>query len=157
MKTAALVCLGLLALSLVPVSGHAQMPGDKCELERLGTTKRANDDQNIIACLKTGEKTQDGKDDSEWKAMTSSGGGGITGGCSSSFFLKNNFIVNVEDSWGKGCSNKKVTVEKSVGPGVLTTYGSYCKVAADVGYMCGLSNYLGNDFFALGICQCVKK
>lgn len=75
MKNILLGVLGLLALSLVPVSGHAQMPGDKCggdDHVQVGTTRMATDRQNIIACLETGDTTP-GANVSEWKAMTSGG------------------------------------------------------------------------------------
>ena len=87
MKNALFAVVGLLALSFVPVSGHAQMPGEKCggaDKVQVGTTKIATDSQSIIACLLTGN-TAPGANVSEWKAMTSSnnGGGGSSGGGSS--------------------------------------------------------------------------
>lgn len=87
MKNALFAVVGLLALSFVPVSGHAQMPGEKCggaDKVQVGATKIATDSQNIIACLLTGN-TAPGANVSEWKAMTSSnnGGGGSSGGGSS--------------------------------------------------------------------------
>lgn len=161
-KSILLGVLGLLALSLVPVSGHAQMPGEKCELERLGTTKRADDDQNIIACLKTGDTTP-GANISEWKAMTSSGSGGITGGCFAFATSKQPgiSILRVSNSWGKGCGYKYRQLESSEFPKnepyspIVAAMGiDLCKAVEDAGYSCGISSFPGFDGI---LCGCVKK
>lgn len=163
MKTALFAVVGLLALSFVPVSGYAQMPGEKCggaDKVQVGTTKIATDSQNIIACLLTGN-TAPGANVSEWKAMTSSnnggggssgggssggggsGGGGITGGCEYSVDLAYNSrdvatgykVKMVYEVWGQGCDRS------SVGKNIVFNdhYGSSCSPVAAPGYACGLS------------------
>ncbi len=59
----------MLALFAGPLSAHAELPGQPCTAAQIGTTKMADDKQNIIACLKTGDTTP-GANVSEWKAMT---------------------------------------------------------------------------------------
>lgn len=94
-RLAVVICLALFAL---PLAARAEMPGQPCEASKLGTTKRAQDDQSIIACLKTGLANPA----YEWKSMLSSSGGGVTGGC-----LVRGTTGNLQFSgaWGKGCKN----------------------------------------------------
>lgn len=152
MRKVLLGILGLLALSAAPLAAQAEMPGEKCELERLGTTKRATDDQNIIACLKTGEKAQDGKEIAEWKAMTSSGGGGITGGCFLIGFVQTTkgAAAAVVERWGQGCKPDDYAGHIYLnGPGVAT-----CGRAAVSGYSCGMTFADESPSVA---CTCLKK
>jgi hypothetical protein len=160
MRKVLLGILGLLALSAAPLAAYAQMPGEKCDLERLGTTKRATDDQNIIACLKTGEIAQNGKEIAEWKAMTSSGGG-TTGGCFAQAvveeFDRGATRFRVSNSWGKGCSNKRRMIDLKQAR-ELPTDGELspdtCKLAEDAGYSCGITAISGHRGW---LCQCAKK
>lgn len=55
----------VLALLAWPLSAHAELPGQPCQQEQIGTTKLADDQQNIIACLETGETYQP----YQWKSM----------------------------------------------------------------------------------------
>jgi hypothetical protein len=76
MQKILLSVLGLLALSANPLAAHAEMPGQPCQKEQIGTTKMADDKQNIIACLLTGKVAPENVQ--EWKSMSSGGGGGPT-------------------------------------------------------------------------------
>lgn len=58
----------MLALFAGPLSAHAEMPGQPCQKEQIGTTKMADDKQNIIACLVTGNVAPENVQ--EWKSMT---------------------------------------------------------------------------------------
>ncbi len=55
----------MLALFAGPLAAHAEMPGQPCQKVQIGTTKMADDKQNIIACLETGEVPQP----YQWKSM----------------------------------------------------------------------------------------
>lgn len=121
-----------LAVLAMPIVAHAEMAGDTCPLTSVGSSKLADDEKNIIACLKTSDTT------AEWKALTS-GGGGVTGGCVTNSF---NFLVGI---WGKGCQGNKIT------------YGRFGDEQAELretasGYSCGLTsqetkgeNFSGDD------------
>lgn len=61
--------LGLLLAFLVPVFAHAEMPGQPCAAERIGTTMMSEDRQSIIACLLTGKSAPSNVQ--EWKSMSS--------------------------------------------------------------------------------------
>ena len=157
MKNALFAVVGLLALSFVPVSGHAQMPGEKCggaDKVQVGTTKIATDSQSIIACLLTGN-TAPGANVSEWKAMTSSnngggggGNGGVTGGCFSYATSHRSggvpiagqppaprgqeqlhYYVQPSERWGNGCVNETVMFDNMP--------SSPCQAVASFGYSCG--------------------
>ena len=172
MKNVLFAVMGLLALSVVPVSGHAaahRLPGEKCgpayDTVQIGTTAMADDRQNIIACLETGEKTQDGKDDSEWKAMTSSGGGGLTGGCAAGVYAAKTYYGTIPQPdgwylystnlWGKGCDGKRIKSTSTEG----ALNGQHpCTAVASPGYVCGESSNASYDNQAVGsVCLCVKK
>ncbi|QQR68309.1 MAG: hypothetical protein IPI58_05465 [Alphaproteobacteria bacterium] len=58
----------MLALFAGPLSAHAELPGQPCTAAQIGTTKMADDKQNIIACLLTG-KTKPANVQ-EWKSFT---------------------------------------------------------------------------------------
>jgi len=181
MKTALFAVVGLLALSFVPVSGHAQMPGEKCggaDKVQVGTTKIATDSQNIIACLLTGN-TAPGANVSEWKAMTSSnnGGGGGSGGLTGGCFVQTEFIfgkqvpgegyrgdlkiTSISDVWGRGCDVGKLNnTWKNI---VLNNgYPSPCDLVAASGHACGLvdSGSWGTENVGMGrwgTCICSKE
>ncbi|QQR68234.1 MAG: hypothetical protein IPI58_05070 [Alphaproteobacteria bacterium] len=57
----------MLALFAGPLSAHAEMPGQPCTAAQIGTTKMADDKQNIIACLLTGKTAPENVQ--EWKDM----------------------------------------------------------------------------------------
>ena len=179
MKTALFAVVGLLALSFVPVSGHAQMPGEKCggaDKVQVGTTKIATDSQNIIACLLTGN-TAPGANVSEWKSMTSSnnggssgGNGGITGGCSirGSWTTDKNLVttktITVDKKWGVGCQSGPVTYSyNEVGSCPSFTCDQSCDRVQSPGYSCGVSAPMtggqagdGSFSYAQEHCICVK-
>jgi len=154
-KSILLGVLGWLALSLVPASGHAQMPGEKCggdDKVVVGTTRMASDQQNIIACLKTGDTTP-GANVSEWKAMTSSGsGGGVTGGCSLFYQGSDSqgtttYQTEPNGNWGKGCRTDLVRVDYY---GLQNGRISFCAQMAAPEYACGPTGDIKS-------CICVKK
>jgi hypothetical protein len=151
------ILLGLLALSAAPLAAHAQMPGEKCDLERLGTTKRATDDQNIIACLKTGETAQNRQEITEWKAMTSSGSGGLTGGCHVSVNAATSSVV--DQRWGTGCKPPdKVLNSWNPDRGIVyhaESFKSACSKVAMAGYACG--PVWIDEGMPVTLCLCVKK
>lgn len=172
MKTALFAVVGLLALSFVPVSGHAQMPGEKCggaDKVQVGTTKISTDSQNIIACLLTGN-TAPRANVSEWKAMTSSnnggggsGNGGMTGGCIFSTAPVSDFrgaitgakISQIIGMWGTGCD--KNTVGKAI---YSDPYGDACSQVASSGHDCGVVETTQLDSTGWGAanrCICVNK
>lgn len=124
----------MLALFAGPLSAHAEMPGQPCTAAQIGTTKMADDKQNIIACLVTGNVAPENVQ--EWKSMTSSGGG-VTGGC----FIST--LGSVSDRWGQGCNST------ASGSGT-----SICKRVAASGYSCGI---IFADESSSASCGCVKK
>lgn len=71
MQTTIIIGLAL-TLWALPLAAHAELPGQPCTAEQVGTTKMADDRQNIIACLETGN-TKPGANKHEWKAMTAGG------------------------------------------------------------------------------------
>ena len=150
---------GLLAFTAAPLAAHAELPGEICaDNVQVGTTKMADDRQNIIACLETGEKAQNGKEIKEWKAMTSSGGGGVTGGCLAWFsYTQPPTGLNVRGSWGKGCSDKTIPFKTTPNSnGVWGDNYEFCKNAQDSGYSCGVVSLFGNSVGGIS-CMCSKK
>ena len=126
----------MLALFAVPLAAHAELPGQICQKTQVGTTKMADDKQNIIACLETGNAQQA----YEWKSMTSGGGGGITGGCKASNAGDGRYIVS--EVWGKGCSAGLVDPAR----------GASSHQGAVTGYTCGtVQEWEGNRYWV-----CIK-
>ena len=134
----------MLALFAGPLSAHAEMPGQPCTAAQIGTTKMADDQQNIIACLVTGKAAP--QNVQEWKSMSSGGGGGITGGCKivmsytrTNYAYKPESIISIrmQDFWGIGCDSKlNNTTQKNSGH----SYGAVgCKRVTLPGYSCGPS------------------
>ncbi len=134
----------MLALFAGPLSAHAEMPGQPCTAAQIGTTKMADDKQNIIACLLTGKAAPENVQ--EWKAMTSSGGGVLTGGCMRSCVSSNKVTKCANNTiWGSGCSSN--------------CRGYYCTPADSitVGYECGYSFFTSSDSGDYGAILCIKK
>ena len=139
----------MLALFAGPLSAHAEMPGQACTTAQIGTTKMADDKQNIIACLETGKAAPENVQ--EWKAMTSSeSGGGVTGGCYA--WNYNNGGVSIEHWWGEGCKPINSSGRATANPGA----DHACSAAAKSGYECGAVYDTGtnNTIFR---CLCIKK
>ncbi|QQR68233.1 MAG: hypothetical protein IPI58_05065 [Alphaproteobacteria bacterium] len=144
----------MLALFAGPLSAHAEMPGQPCTAAQIGTTKMADDKQNIIACLETGKAAPENVQ--EWKAMTSSGGGGLTGGCTLAYRPGDRNRVGsslyVQESWGMGCRKNGASVSMQT----TVLYGSTaCNSLAAQGYECGISEK--KDGLESTACLCVKK
>lgn len=114
MRQALFALLGLLALTCVPTSSRAEMPGEPCGSSQVGATKLDDSQKNIIACLKTDDSTNG----AVWSAM--SGSGGITGGCKKTIGIKGGAPLKTgplspqttyyTDEWGKGCKNTKTYI-----------------------------------------------
>lgn len=151
----------MLALFAGPLSAHAEMPGQPCQKEQIGTTKMADDKQNIIACLETGKVAPENIQ--EWKSMSSGGGRGITGGCMlgvSGAYVdsqEKRYVprhLYVKESWGMGCSRRnelRVPVPSS---------GTHaCNSLADQGYVCGMVYWVQyqNSTQDVPSCICVEK
>jgi len=157
----------MLALFAGPLSAHAEMPGQPCTAAQIGTTKMADDKQNIIACLLTGKAAPENVQ--EWKAMTSSGGGGLTGGCNASMSqydasnvntgpaVRVSILVPPESLWGTGCNPAMNNFHKVV----KYAYSGYgiCSRVALPDYSCGSTFSTSNDDGKARHewCQCIKK
>ncbi|QQR68626.1 MAG: hypothetical protein IPI58_07200 [Alphaproteobacteria bacterium] len=140
----------MLALFAGPLSAHAELPGQPCTAAQIGTTKMADDQQNIIACLVTGKAKPENVQ--EWKSMSSGGGGGITGGCSILYVSTDHMRAN--SRWGKGCRPFDHNAPGTDKEGIYRfTSGSngICASAAATGYSCG------GSWAGIQGCICVKE
>ncbi|QQR68625.1 MAG: hypothetical protein IPI58_07195 [Alphaproteobacteria bacterium] len=126
----------MLALFAGPLSAHAELPGQPCTAAQIGTTKMADDKQNIIACLETGKAAPENVQ--EWKAMTSSGGGGgVTGGCT----IDHPGNYRVVGLWGKGCTTNIVPIPNSE----LSQSYWFPVPKPEPGYACGPTGRISNS------------
>lgn len=104
MKRIFFALLGLLALAVAPVSGHAQTPGQSCKDAIVGTTRMADDKKSIIGCLLTdkGEqvwKSTIGGSSGDWQCVTADNSGIVDVQC-----------VNVTD--GRVCMKTGINANK---------------------------------------------
>ncbi|QQR68629.1 MAG: hypothetical protein IPI58_07215 [Alphaproteobacteria bacterium] len=142
----------MLALFAGPLSAHAELPGQPCTAAQIGTTKMADDKQNIIACLETGKAAPENVQ--EWKAMTSSGpGGGITGGCLLTSVQRSAkpYAITI-DKWGAGCQ----AIINGAGQAIIYVrkQRTACNSAAASGYSCGT---IFVEEGGISSCTCVKE
>jgi hypothetical protein len=158
------LALSLFLVCSAPAWAWAALPGQPCQPEQVGTTTMADDKQNIIACLLTGD-TGLGTYAQEWKSMSS--GGGITGGCDITYSsaLDSQNYINIKGTWGHGClPPNRYTSTTCVEPPtqyngggelVAEGCGALCGMAQLPGYSCGeVSSSSGTPH---SNCACVKN